>query len=521
MRKEKEMATFTTNYDAIYRMIEHPKEESKNEVEAVRSALKRLDNAVEALSLIQEEHSLIAEEEEISEYNKTIIEIIKRYNELHIKADMFCSTYEHTSDENGGISTRRVGVKLEKIKFEPFDGEIRHYPRFKREFEKHIKPLHQPHEEALVLRTYLSSTIRDGIDSLGDDAGEIWKKLELKYGDEGKLIDTILSEIKFLHPCSIDHPGGTLRMIEILERAQRDLQMLGMEKEISNSTIVSMIENRLPEEINEKWIEIVTGGDRIKVGREKFPALMKLLQQFKDHIQYKMSSMRNTITRGDCINSVGSDSRGRLGKVSWCWLHPGTVDHPIWRCKLFESKTPNERIQLAKNHSSCFAYLAQGHQNKKCTRGFKCRETNCGLNHNTLLHQAYALGTSFHGIGTGNQRNTLLPLQKLMVNGNRQGMKKTQLNCLWDGGSTLSFITHNQASNLNLKGVPINIQIVKIGGTVTNIQSKQYHLPLIDKYNNTMIVNVIGIEKISHSIRAVDMKQVAQIFYSNGLINGQ
>ena len=39
-------------------------------------------------------------------------------------------------------------------------------------------------------------------------------------------------------------------MIEILERAQRDLQMLGMEKEISNSTIVSMIENRLqlPEE---------------------------------------------------------------------------------------------------------------------------------------------------------------------------------------------------------------------------------------------------------------------------------
>ena len=43
----------------------------------MRSALKRLDSAVEALSLIQEEHSLIAEEEEISEYNKTIIEILK------------------------------------------------------------------------------------------------------------------------------------------------------------------------------------------------------------------------------------------------------------------------------------------------------------------------------------------------------------------------------------------------------------------------------------------------------------
>ena len=45
-------------------------------------------------------------------------------------------------------------------------------------FAKHIKPLHQPHEETLVLRTYLSSTIRDEVDSLGDDAGEILKKLE-------------------------------------------------------------------------------------------------------------------------------------------------------------------------------------------------------------------------------------------------------------------------------------------------------------------------------------------------------
>ena len=83
-------------------------------------------------------------------------------------------------------------------------------PGSKWSLRKHIKPLHQPHEEALVLRTYLSNTIRDEIDSLGDDAGEIWKKLESKYCDEGKLIDSILSEIKFLHPCSIDDPVGHL-----------------------------------------------------------------------------------------------------------------------------------------------------------------------------------------------------------------------------------------------------------------------------------------------------------------------
>ena len=44
-----------------------------------------------------------------------------------------------------------------------------------------------------------------------------------------------------------------------------------------------MIENMLPEDIHEKLIEIVAS----EVGRDKFPTLMKLLQQFKDRIEYK------------------------------------------------------------------------------------------------------------------------------------------------------------------------------------------------------------------------------------------
>ena len=69
----------------------------------------------------------------------------------------------------------------------------------------------------------------------------------------------------FLHPCAIDDPE---RMIETLEREQTDLRILGVEKEMSNSTIVSMIENRLPEDMNEKWFDNRVGEDRIKVGRE-------------------------------------------------------------------------------------------------------------------------------------------------------------------------------------------------------------------------------------------------------------
>ena len=60
-------------------------------------------------------------------------------------------------------------------------------------------------------------------------------------------------------------------MILVIERAYRDLTCLAMEQEISNATIVSLIEQKLPKCIEDDWLAIVTGGNRITVGRDKFP----------------------------------------------------------------------------------------------------------------------------------------------------------------------------------------------------------------------------------------------------------
>ena len=46
---------------------------------------------------------------------------------------------------------------------------------FKEEFNKHIKPLYPPSEEAFVLRNYLTATIREYIENLGEDVTAIWK----------------------------------------------------------------------------------------------------------------------------------------------------------------------------------------------------------------------------------------------------------------------------------------------------------------------------------------------------------
>ena len=112
--------------------------------------------------------------------------------------------------------------------------------------KKHIKPLYKPSDEAFVLRSYLSDEIKEEIAGLGEDMEQIWKWLDKKSGD--KLVDAIMSETKRQGKSIDEDPKGTLEMINIIERC---LKSMGLEKEI-NSTIVSMVEERLPEAIEKE-----------------------------------------------------------------------------------------------------------------------------------------------------------------------------------------------------------------------------------------------------------------------------
>jgi len=88
---------------------------------------------------------------------------------------------------------------------------LRKYPRFKEEFLTHIKPLYKPSEKAFVLRSYLSDEIKEEVEGLGEDTERIWKRLDKKYGDKGKLVDGIMSEIKKLgKSVDRDHREHTL-----------------------------------------------------------------------------------------------------------------------------------------------------------------------------------------------------------------------------------------------------------------------------------------------------------------------
>ena len=84
---------------------------------------------------------------------------------------------------------------------------------------------------------------------------------------------------------------------------------------------------------------------------------------------------------------------------------------------------------------------------------------------------------------------------------------------LWDGGSTLSLITFRQARQLKLIGEKVRIEIVKVGGMVEELDLFRY-VTLVDKAGLPTSVTVLGIERISSDIKAVDIDGVRKLFKS-------
>ena len=517
IENERKKAKFQEAYNSLDRLIQ-VETEVEYSLNAVTDAVQRLQacridvegvhGEIVKLTIKEGKEASVEESEWISDTEKT-------YNKLCDAAKVFCS--KHKVPEKTREDSKRTGggIRLDKIKFETFKGDIRKYPCFKNEFKKHIKPHFADEEEAFVLKSYLDTNIREDVSTLGDDAKEIWKRLDHKYGDEGKLVDSIMSDVKNITKCNDDCPTEIIAMIVTIERAHRDLFFLRMEQEISNSTIVSIIEQRLPKSIEDDWLDVVTGENRISVGRDKFPQLLKLLLRHKERLEYKLSDVRSTE-----LKTVGVHAADvRSGRRALCWIHTES-DHPIWRCKSFERKSIEEKLDLIRKNKACCKCLESDHESRECNKNFKCRKNGCGGPHHSLIHEAVERGMTLHGTQSGTTMSKwtipLLLLQKITAKHNSQNVKKYVINCLWDSGSTLSFITFAMAKTLNLKGSKIHLNITKIGGVTEEIISNKYRLMLVNEQGKILPVTVLGLERISTQIQIVRLDEmVAQFKHLN------
>ena len=352
-----------------------------------------------------------------------IQDISARFDSLEIKVDQYIEKEQAPKEAQNvagaqNTSTTDANVSNRKLKFdiqvEKFDGDIRKYPEFRETFRKHVQAEFTDGKHAFVLRNYLTESVREEVSHIGENYDKLWERLDQKYGDVGKLVDAILFQIKNL-PSSTTDSNTTLQMIKVIEKAHRDLVGLKQDAEMHNGTTISMIEERLPLNIRQEWVKLVAS--KQLNSREKFIMLMDLLGDWRCRLEYSSDSIRVVPqTQGSVFHMSHQQqgypapphilpspnhppphnlpaNRNNQRKHPGCWLHKAkgeAGEHPIWRCRDFQNRPIEERLQLVILNNACHICLLQtcpgASRADQCPTSFTCKINGCGKRHNQLLH---------------------------------------------------------------------------------------------------------------------------------------
>ena len=73
-------------------------------------------------------------------------------------------------------------------------------------------------------------------------------------------------------------------------------------------------------------------------------------------------------------------------------------------------------------------------------------------------------------------------------------------------------MTFNLAKELQLKGKPVQLEIVTVGGQAKEIDSYRYKVQLVDKAGCTVEIEALGIDQISTDIQKINIDKVKQSF---------
>jgi len=184
--------------------------------------------------------------------------------------------------------------KIERMKLPSFSGHIREYTRFKIDFQKFVSPSIKDESAAYVLKQCLNGEALEVVKNVDDNVTSMWERLEDRYGRISKITDAILYDIKMLKPLSDGEDKQFIDMVNCIENSYRELDRIGMGKEISNSSVIGMIEERLPKSIKAKWCFKVSAKDSSVDEANKFPSLIEFLQEHQRAIEYGSNELRKS-----------------------------------------------------------------------------------------------------------------------------------------------------------------------------------------------------------------------------------
>ena len=161
------------------------------------------------------------------------------------------------------------------------------------------------------------------------------KRLDEKYGDPAKIADVAIDSIRRVKVIKGDHEKF-IEFVDVVEDAYQDLLQLELEREITTTSSVSIIEKTLPPDIRKEWAKLVSFDTSEVDKKDKFPSLLKFLLNHKRAIEYDSSNIRskNAQSVGGAVHLTGAvEERFRMLKEKAAYWSCLRVGHQLFECK--------------------------------------------------------------------------------------------------------------------------------------------------------------------------------------------
>ena len=486
--------------------------ESRDESRKTQSALRKTQQSLESAWLdckaANDKYLEVLSKDEATSKIDWIIDVQRRFNKAIDEVEAEIANQEH--ERKSTISN----IQLEKIKMPYFDGNLRDYPRFKKDFDVQVMPNLNEKTAPYTLRSCLGKEPITSLRGIDDDIKEMWKRLDEKYGDPAKIADLVIDSVRRYRFIKEGEDKRFVDFVDLIESGHRDLKRLGLEREITTTSSVSIIEKKLPPSIKREWAKIVSSDDSVVDKADKFPNLLKFLLNHKRAIEYDSADLRSfgqiqskvSVNHAQGVAEESIDHEKAPPKLRKCLFHEDK-DHFTTECNLYLSKSPEERKLLLKEKGACWSCLKVGHRHRDCKRISTCGENGCTMTHHKSIHDEVpvAVSASTSACNAKANETCLLQLQKIKT-------KKGYANVMWYNASSLCFITNDKAKAEKLQGTRAELSIVKVGGESQTIHTKKYQLPLIDLDGHIVQIDVYGIDKITSEIPTVKTDDLVQEF---------
>ncbi|XKL60216.1 hypothetical protein PGB90_001232 [Kerria lacca] len=346
---------------------------------AVGEALSRIDYDTDLTKAQKDEDTILNDQDSVRNFS------IEQFSRIHTalrKIEGAVSRSSLTGNANDSFSSNIPEVKLPKIEIPKFDGDPRKFLKFKALFQNivhddaNIPSIRKLYYLQEALTGKAEEFVRD-IDVNETSYSIAWTELCQRFDNKRSIIRLHFSDLFGI--LKINHESQLRGLLDVVAATLRGLKMCGEPVENWSSLISYFVSTRLDDNTRRDFENSVEDSST-------YPS-WKALKQFLDR---RAAVMEENVTSNQTKPKPQTNSK--YDKKETKKSHPTNTSkccicetgaHLIVECKLFLSKTPQERLELIRRKKLCINCFRPNHQALEC-RHRNCK--TCNNKHHSLLH---------------------------------------------------------------------------------------------------------------------------------------